>query len=53
MPGPYPPEFRQQAVELNQLREKPIAQIAADRGQAPLNSNGISVAPASSGGPPR
>ena len=32
MPDPYPPEFRQQAVELARLREKPIAQIAADLG---------------------
>jgi transposase len=32
MPGPYPHEFRQQAVELARLREKPIAQIAADLG---------------------
>ncbi len=32
MPGPYPPEFRQQAVELARLREKPVAQIAAGLG---------------------
>lgn len=30
MPGPYPPEFRQQAVELARLSEKPIAEIATD-----------------------
>ena len=30
MPGPKPPEFRQRAVELARLREKPIAQIAKD-----------------------
>ena len=28
----YPREFRQQAVELARLREKPIAQIASDLG---------------------
>lgn len=32
MPRPHPPEFRQRAVELARLREKPIAQIAADLG---------------------
>jgi transposase-like protein len=32
MPRPHPPEFRQRAIELAQLREKPIAQIAADLG---------------------
>src|SRR5215203_4536559 len=32
MPRPYPPEFRQRAVELARLREKPVAQIAADLG---------------------
>jgi transposase-like protein len=32
MPGPYPPEFRRQAVELARLREKPVAEIAADLG---------------------
>lgn len=30
MPAPKPPEFRQRAVELARLREKPIAQIAKD-----------------------
>jgi transposase len=32
MPRPHPPEFRQRAVELARLREKPIAQIADDLG---------------------
>jgi transposase-like protein len=32
MPRPHPPEFRQRAVELARLREKPIAQIAIDLG---------------------
>lgn len=32
MPAPRPPEFRQRAVELARLREKPIAQIAKDLG---------------------
>ncbi len=32
MPRPHPPEFRQRAVELARLKEKPIAQIAADLG---------------------
>ena len=32
MPAPHPPEFRQRAVELARLREKPIAQIAKDLG---------------------
>lgn len=32
MPRPHPPEFRQRAVELARLREKPAAQIAADLG---------------------
>lgn len=30
MPRPHPPEFRQRAVELARLREKPTAQIAQD-----------------------
>lgn len=30
MPAPKSPEFRQRAVELARLREKPIAQIARD-----------------------
>lgn len=30
MPAPRSPEFRQRAVELARLREKPIAQIAKD-----------------------
>jgi transposase len=30
MPAPKPPEFRQRAVELARLREKPIAKIAKD-----------------------
>ena len=32
MPRPHPPEFHQRAVELARLREKPVAQIAADLG---------------------
>jgi transposase len=32
MPRPHPPEFRQRAVELARLREKPVAQIAQDLG---------------------
>jgi transposase len=32
MPRPHPREFRQRAVELARLREKPIARIAGDLG---------------------
>ena len=32
MPRPHPPEFRKRAVELVQLREQPLAKIAADLG---------------------
>jgi transposase-like protein len=32
MPRPHPPEFRQRAVELARLREKPISTIASDLG---------------------
>jgi len=32
MPAPKPPEFRQRAVELARLREKPVAVIAKDLG---------------------
>jgi len=32
MPRPHPPEFRQRAVELARMREKPIAQLAGDLG---------------------
>ncbi|MPY94378.1 MAG: transposase [Acidimicrobiia bacterium] len=32
MPRPHPPEFRQRAVELARLREKPIAELARDLG---------------------
>ena len=32
MPRPHPPEFRQRAVELARLRDKPIAEIAEDLG---------------------
>lgn len=32
MPAPHPPEFRQRAVELARLREKPIKDIARDLG---------------------
>jgi transposase-like protein len=34
MPRPYPPEFRQRAVELARLHETPLAQIADDLGIA-------------------
>jgi transposase len=34
MPRAHPPEFRQRSVELARLREKPVAQIAADLGIA-------------------
>lgn len=34
MPRPFPPEFRQKAVELARERAKPIAQIAQDLGIA-------------------
>ena len=34
MPRPYPPEFRQRAVELARLHEKPFSQIAEDLGIA-------------------
>jgi len=32
MPRPHPLEFRQRAVELARLRDKPVAQIAEDLG---------------------
>jgi transposase len=32
MPAPHPPEFRQRAVELARLKERPIAQIAKSLG---------------------
>jgi len=32
MPRAHPPEFRQRAVELARMREKPVAQIATDLG---------------------
>lgn len=32
MPRPHTPEFRQRAVELARMREKPVAQIAEDLG---------------------
>lgn len=32
MPRPHPPEFRQRAIELARLKEKPISKIAADLG---------------------
>jgi transposase-like protein len=32
MPRPHPPEFRQRAVELARLRDKPIAALAGDLG---------------------
>ena len=32
MPRPHPPEFRQRAVELARMREKPIVELAGDLG---------------------
>ncbi len=32
VPAPHPPEFRQQAVELARLGEKPVAALAKDLG---------------------
>ncbi len=32
MPAAHPPEFRQRAVELARMREKPVAEIAKDLG---------------------
>ena len=32
MPRPHPPEFRQRAVELARMREKPVAELAGDLG---------------------
>lgn len=32
MPRPHPPEFRRRAVELARMRDKPVAEIAADLG---------------------
>ena len=32
MPRAHPPEFRQRAVELARLKDKPVAQIATDLG---------------------
>lgn len=32
MPAPHPPEFRQRAVELARMREKPVSEIAQDLG---------------------
>jgi transposase len=32
MPRPHPPEFRQRAVELARLGDKPVAEVAADLG---------------------
>jgi len=34
MPRAHPPEFRQRAVDLARLREKPVAKIAEDLGIA-------------------
>lgn len=34
MPRAHPPEFRQRAVELARLREKPLSKIAGDLGIA-------------------
>lgn len=32
MPRAHPPEFRQRAIELARMREKPVSEIAADLG---------------------
>jgi transposase len=32
VPAPHPPEFRQRAIELARLRERPIAEIAKSLG---------------------
>ena len=32
MPRPHPPEFRQRAIELARLGDKPVSQIAEDLG---------------------
>jgi transposase len=32
MPAPHPPEFRQRAVELARLKERPVAQVAKGLG---------------------
>ena len=32
MPRPHPPEFRQRAVELVRLRDRPVAQVAKELG---------------------
>jgi len=32
MPRAHPPEFRQRAIKLVRLREKPVSQIAKDLG---------------------
>jgi transposase len=32
MPRPHPPEFRQRAIELVRLRDKPVAHIARELG---------------------
>lgn len=32
MPAPHPPEFRQRAVELARMSEKPVSEIAQDLG---------------------
>ena len=32
MPAPHPPEFRQRAVELARLKDRPIAQVAKSLG---------------------
>ncbi len=34
MPRPHPPEFRQRAVELARLGDKPVARIAEDLGMS-------------------
>ena len=53
MPRAHPPEFRQRAVELARLREKPVAKIAEDLGIAEsCLRNSIKQADVDDGAPP-
>jgi len=53
MPAPHPPEFRQRAVELARLREKPISQIAKDLGiSEPCLRNWVNQADVNDGARP-
>lgn len=58
MPAPHPPEFRQRAVELAHLGEKPVAELAKSLGisesclrnwmaQADIDENGHATKPTS------